>query len=79
MPHRSSHPIESPHEHNVEFMTAGISQQLIQAGAFLLSTGNLVTVFVNDFIATLLGHLTQVIQLCFGMLVDRGDAGRASI
>ena len=57
MPHGSRQPVESPDEHGIEFVPARIGHQLIEAGAFLLSTGNFIAVFANDFVATAWGAL----------------------
>ena len=75
MPHRPSHTVEGPHEYGIEFVPVGISQQLIKARTFLLGARYLVSVFLDDLIATLLRHFPQIIQLCLGMLVNRGHAG----
>jgi hypothetical protein len=70
----SRYPVERGYEHDVETMSPGICQQLIEAGSFHSGTGNNVCVFVRNFVSALLGHFAEVEQLCFKVLVSGAHA-----
>jgi hypothetical protein len=70
----SRYPVERGYEHDVETMSPGICQQLIEAGSFRSGTGNNVCVFVRNFVSALLGHFAEVEQLCFKVLVSGAHA-----
>jgi hypothetical protein len=48
----------------------GISQQLVEAGALCLRAANLVGVFLDDLVATLLRQLPQIVELRLRVLIE---------
>ena len=69
--HRPGDPIRRPDQDNIEPAAAGIGHHLIEPRPPGLRTADPVGVLVDDFVATLAGHLAEIVQLGFGMLIDR--------
>ena len=58
----------------------GIGHQLVEPGSLRLGAADLVGVFLDDLVTTLLGQLAQVVKLRLRVLIEGGDAeveGRA--
>jgi len=70
----SSDPVTSPHQDDVELTPAGISHQGVESRPAGLSSGDHVGVLLDDLIATLLGHLVEVVHLGFRMLIEGADS-----
>jgi hypothetical protein len=62
--------IEGPDHDNLEPAMPGISQQLVEAGALCLRAANLVGVFLDDLVATLLRQLPQIVELRLRVLIE---------
>ena len=72
--------VEGPDHNNLEPTMPGIRHQLVEPGALRLGAADLVRVFLDDLVATLLGQLAQVVKLRLRVLIQGGDAevkGRA--
>src|ERR1017187_8314171 len=65
----TSDAITRPGHHHIELTTAGVSHHCIEPWPFGLHAGDLVCVFLDDRIAALGSHLTQIEDLCLGILI----------
>ena len=74
VPHTAGETIESPDHNHVELSTAGIVHHLIEPRALGFRSRDPIGVLVNDGEATLLGHLAQIMELRFRMLIERGNS-----
>ena len=63
-------PVAGPDQYDVEPTAASIAHQLIQTGAARLRAADPVFVLFDDLIAALAGHLLEIEELGFGMLVE---------
>ena len=52
---------------------AGIAHHLIQTGAARLRAADPVRILFDDLIAALAGHLLEIVELGFRMLIDGRD------
>jgi len=75
MPDRTGHPIKSPDKHNIETVSPSIGHQFIKPRPFRFRTGNLIAVFGEYLVSPQPGHLAQVIQLGFSVLIRRRYTG----
>ena len=66
--------IRSPYQDDVEASPAGIPHQGIESRTLGFGPTDPVGILLNDLIATLLGHLVQVVELGLGVLVEGGDS-----
>src|ERR1035437_4770183 len=66
-------PVTSPDQDDVEAAAAGIPHHGIQAGPARLRAGDPVCELLDDLISALLGHLAEIEELGFRMLVDGAD------
>jgi hypothetical protein len=67
--------IARPDQDNIETAAAAIGHHLVESWPPGLGTTDLVGVLGDGLVATLSSHLTQVVQLCLGMLINSADAG----
>src|SRR5579862_6637914 len=72
--HISGNSVERSYQDNIEAMSACISQKLVEARAFRFCSGNGVRIFMDNLKSPLLGQFTEVIKLCFRVLVAGGYA-----
>jgi hypothetical protein len=70
----ASDPVASPDQNNIEVAAAGIGHHMIQSGAACLHAADPVRIFLNDVKTTLSGHLTQIMKLGLGVLIDGRDS-----
>jgi hypothetical protein len=73
MAHVPCDPVEGDNKHNIKAPTPSIYHQLVEAGSLRLRAANSVGVLADDFIATLLRHLTQVEKLRLQILFHGGN------
>jgi hypothetical protein len=66
-------PVTSPDQDDVEATAASIPHQAIQTGPARLRARDPVFVLFDDLISALLGHLAEIIELSFRMLIERRD------
>ena len=71
--HRPGDSVASPDQNNIEPAAAGIGHHLIQARSFGFCAGDPVCVLLDDLVATLSSHLSQVEKLRLRVLIDCGD------
>lgn len=64
-----SNSVERGHQNNIEAVSAGICKKLVQSGTFRFCARHCVCVLMDNFISALLRQFTEVIELCFCMLV----------
>src|ERR1035437_779694 len=74
VPHGPGDPVRSPDQDDVELAAAGIPHHGIESRPASLRSGDHVGKLLDDLIAALLGHLAQVIELGFRVLVEGGDS-----
>jgi hypothetical protein len=55
-------------------MPAGIRKKLVQSGTFRFCAGDCIRVLKDNFVSALLRQFSEVIKLCFSMLVAGIDA-----
>jgi hypothetical protein len=67
-------PVASPDQDDVEPAAAGIPHQAIETGPARFRAGDPVRELVYDLIAALLGHLAEIEELGFWMLIEGGDS-----
>ena len=67
-------PVRSPHQHHLEAAAAGIAEQVIKARSAGLRSRDSVGVLGYDLKASLLGHGSEVMELCLRVLVHSGYA-----
>jgi hypothetical protein len=67
---RPGDPVRRPDQDNVEAAAAAIGHHLIETGAPGLGAADPVGVLVDDLIAALSGHLPEVVQLRFRVLIE---------
>ena len=65
---------ESPDLDDVELTPAGVPHQRIESGPLGFGSADPVGILFDDLIPTLLGHLTEVIELGLRVLVEGGDS-----
>jgi len=70
---RPGDPVRSPDQDDIEPAAAGIPQQAIETGAARLRAADPVRILFDDLIAALAGHLLEIVELGFRMLVDSAD------
>jgi hypothetical protein len=68
--HRPGDSVRGPDQDNIEPTAAGVGHHLIEARPPGLCTADPVSVFVDDFVAALAGHLPEIVELCFRMLIE---------
>ncbi len=68
--HRPGDPVRCPDQDNIEPAAAGISHHLIEAWPAGLGAADPVVVLVDNFVAALAGHLAEVVELRFRMLIE---------
>ena len=68
--HRPGDPVRCPDQDNIEPATAGVGHHLIEARPPGLRTADTVGVFVDDLETALTGHLAEVVELRFRMLIE---------
>jgi hypothetical protein len=61
--------VKRSNEHDIEAVTPGICQQLVETRTLRFAPRNYVAVLMHSFISALFGHFAEVEQLCFQMLV----------
>jgi hypothetical protein len=66
-------PVASPHQDDVEAAAAGITHHGIESRPAGLRPGDPVGVLMDDLISALTGHLAEIEELGFGMLVKGRD------
>ena len=71
--HRPGDPVGGPDQHDVELAAAGIAHHGIESWPAGLRAADRVGILLDDLIAALLGHLVQVVELRFGVLVEGAD------
>jgi hypothetical protein len=71
VPGRACDAIERPDENDIEAVLAGVVQEVVEPRPLRLGPADAVGVLANDFVTALSGHLSQVMQLGLGMLIDR--------
>ena len=67
-------PVASPDQDDVEPASACIPHQAIETGPARFRTGDTVRELVYDLIAALLGHLAEIKELGFWVLIEGGDS-----
>jgi len=70
----SGDPVASPDKDDVELAAAGITHHRVQSRPAGFRSADPVLVLVHDPIAALLGHLMEVVHLCFGVLIESRDS-----
>jgi hypothetical protein len=70
----SGYSVKCSHQNDVEAMSAGICEKQVQSRTFRFCTRNRVCIFMDNFMPALLRQFTEVVQLCFCVLVARGYA-----
>ena len=73
VPHRPGDPVGGPDQHDVELAAAGIAHHGIESWPAGLRSTDRVGILLDDLIAALLGHLVEVVELRFGVLVEGAD------
>ena len=68
--HRPGDPVRCPDQDNIEPAAAGISHHLIEAWPAGLGAADPVGVLADNFVAALAGHLAEVVELRFRMLIE---------
>ena len=74
VPHGPGDPIGSPDQDNVETAAAGIAHHGVESRALSFGSTDSVRKLLDDLIATLLSHLTEVVELGLGVLIEGGDS-----
>ena len=72
--HRPGDTIGSPDQDDLELAPAGVPHQRIEPRAFGFGPADPVGILFDDLIPTLLGHLTEVVELGLRVLVESGDS-----
>ena len=72
--HRPGDTIGSPDQDDIELTPAAVPHQRIESGPLGFGPADPVRILFNDLIPTLLGHLTEVIELGLRVLVEGGDS-----
>jgi hypothetical protein len=72
--HVSGNSIERGDQNNVEAVSAGICEKLVETWTFRFCAGDCVGIFMSDFIPALLCQFAKVVELCFCVLVAGGYA-----
>ena len=70
MLHRPGDPVRSPDQDDIEPAAAGIGHHLIESWPPGLRAGDLVCVLGDDLVATLAGHLPEIVELRFRVLIE---------
>jgi hypothetical protein len=71
--HRPGDAIGSPDQDNIEMAAAAIVHHGIETWAFSFGSTDSVRILLDALIATLLSHLTEVVELGLGVLIERRD------
>ena len=72
--HRPGDPIRSPGQNDIETAAASVAHHLIQTRPPDFGPADPVHVLVNYLIAALLGHLSQIVKLALGALIESTDS-----
>ena len=72
--HRPGDPVRSPDQDDIELTPAGVPHQGIESRTLGFGSADPVGILFDDLIAALLSHLTQVIELGFGVLIEGRDS-----
>jgi len=75
MDYRPRNSVEGPHQYQIDLAAAGVGHQLVKARPLCFHAGDFVCIFLHDLETALCGHLTQVEQLAFRMLIDTRHPG----
>ena len=73
VPGRSGDTVTGPDQDHIEAAAAGFAHHLIETWPARLRAGDLVGKLRDDLIAALSGHLTKIVELGLGMLIDGRD------
>ena len=72
--HRPGDTIGSPDQDDIELTPAAVPHQRIESGPLGFGSADPVGILFDDLIPTLLGHLTEVVELGLRVLVEGGDS-----
>src|SRR5260370_42597299 len=75
VPHAASEAVSGPDQHCVELPAVGRGEHLIESRTLGLGAADSVTVFVDDFKATLFRKPAQVKSLGLRILIEGRDSG----
>ena len=75
VPHRASHSVERPDHDYIEAAVLGIGHKPIETGsACSRPAKSVICVFTHDLERALYSELPKFMQLCLGILIQRGNA-----